>query len=77
MTLSILASLFLILRLLFNLKRQNGGSLPPRYFPVSLDELALWLRDELFLRITLLTPNVWSFPHTSIQLSPLGVLQFN
>lgn len=53
MTLSILASLFLILRLLLNFKRQNGGSVPPRYFLVSLDELALWLRDELFLRIAL------------------------
>lgn len=72
MTLSILASLFLILKLLLNFKRQNGGSLLPLYFLVSL-----WLRNELFLHITLLTPNMWPFPHTSIQLSPLGVLQFS
>ena len=66
MTLSILASSFLILRFLLNFKRQNGGSPPPLYFLVSLDELALWLRDELFLCLTLLTPNVWLFPHTNI-----------
>ena len=66
MTLSILASHFLILRLLQNFKRQNGGSPPPLYILVSLDELALWLSDELFLRLTLLTPNVWLLPHTNI-----------
>lgn len=43
----------------------------------SLEKLALWFRDELFFTHNISHTKYVAFLHIDIQLTPLGVLQFN